>query len=42
MVEGDQHTDIDADRIRKAGAEAYQINTGKACHLDAHMVGHAF
>lgn len=42
VVEGDQHTDLDADRIRKAGAQAYQINTGKACHLDAHMVGHAF
>ncbi|APC97122.1 hydrogenase nickel incorporation protein HypB [Francisella frigiditurris] len=42
VIEGDQHTQIDADRIRKAGAQAYQINTGKACHLDAHMVGHAF
>ena len=42
VVEGDQHTDLDAERIRAAGAAAYQINTGKACHLDAHMVGHAF
>lgn len=42
VVEGDQHTDLDAERIRKAGAKAYQINTGKACHLDAHMVGHSF
>lgn len=42
VVEGDQHTDLDADRIRQAGAQAHQINTGKACHLDAHMVGHAF
>jgi hydrogenase nickel incorporation protein HypB len=42
VVEGDQHTDLDAERIRAAGADAYQINTGKACHLDAHMVGHAF
>lgn len=42
VVEGDQHTDLDAERIRKAGAVAYQINTGKACHLDAHMVGHGF
>mgnify|MGYP006143871099 CR=1 FL=1 len=42
VVEGDQHTDLDAERIRAAGAAAYQINTGKACHLDAQMVGHAF
>ncbi len=42
VVEGDQQTEIDAARIRKAGAHAYQINTGKACHLDAHMVGHAY
>jgi hydrogenase nickel incorporation protein HypB len=41
VIEGDQHTELDADRIRKAGANAYQINTGKACHLDGHMVGHA-
>ena len=31
----------DADRIRATGAPAMQINTGKGCHLDAHMVGHA-
>ncbi|MFV9925521.1 MAG: GTP-binding protein [Francisella endosymbiont of Hyalomma scupense] len=36
VVEGGQHTDLDAERIRKTGIEAYQINTGKACHLDAH------
>lgn len=41
VVEGDQQTSIDADRIRSAGARAVQINTGKGCHLDAHMVGHA-
>ena len=41
VIEGDQHTELDAERIRKAGANAYQINTGKACHLDGHMVGHA-
>ena len=41
VVEGDQQTANDADRIRKTGAEAIQINTGKGCHLDAHMVGHA-
>lgn len=41
VVEGDQQTSIDADRIRASGARAVQINTGKGCHLDAHMVGHA-
>ena len=41
VVEGDQQTSNDADRIRAAGAPAIQINTGKGCHLDAHMVGHA-
>jgi hydrogenase nickel incorporation protein HypB len=41
VVEGDQQTSNDADRIRAAGAPAVQINTGKGCHLDAHMVGHA-
>lgn len=41
VIEGDQHTELDANRIREAGAEAYQIQTGKACHLDGHMVGHA-
>ncbi len=33
-------TSNDAERIRAAGAPAIQINTGKGCHLDAHMVGH--
>jgi hydrogenase nickel incorporation protein HypB len=41
VVEGDQQTSIDADRIKATGAPAFQINTGRACHLDAHMVGHA-
>ncbi|WP_343079883.1 hydrogenase nickel incorporation protein HypB [Ostreiculturibacter nitratireducens] len=41
VIEGDQQTTCDADRIREAGARAVQINTGKGCHLDAHMVGHA-
>ena len=41
VVEGDQQTTIDAERIRATGAAAIQINTGKGCHLDAHMVGHA-
>ncbi len=41
VIEGDQQTSQDADRIRASGAAAIQINTGKGCHLDAHMVGHA-
>ena len=41
VIEGDQQTSFDADRIREAGVPAIQINTGKGCHLDAHMVGHA-
>lgn len=41
VIEGDQETSHDAERIRQTGAPAIQINTGKGCHLDAHMVGHA-
>jgi hydrogenase nickel incorporation protein HypB len=41
VIEGDQQTSMDADRIRETGVPAIQINTGKGCHLDAHMVGHA-
>ncbi|GAA0684991.1 hypothetical protein GCM10009104_08100 [Marinobacterium maritimum] len=41
VIEGDQQTDHDVDRIRATGAAAVQINTGKLCHLDAHMIGHA-
>jgi hydrogenase nickel incorporation protein HypB len=41
VIEGDQQTSLDADRIRATGVTAIQINTGKGCHLDAHMVGHA-
>ncbi len=41
VIEGDQQTSQDAERIRATGAAAIQINTGKGCHLDAHMVGHA-
>jgi len=38
VIEGDQQTSRDADRIRAAGAPAVQINTGRGCHLDALMV----
>ncbi len=41
VIEGDQQTSHDAERIRASGAPAVQINTGKGCHLDAQMVGHA-
>lgn len=42
VIEGDQQTSLDADRIRATGAPALQINTGKGCHLDAPMVAEAF
>ncbi len=42
VIEGDQQTSHDADRIRATGASAIQINTGKGCHLDAPMVAEAF
>ncbi len=41
VIEGDQQTTNDADRIRATGVPAVQLNTGKGCHLDAHLVGHA-
>lgn len=41
VIEGDQQTANDAERIRETGAKAVQVNTGKGCHLDAHMIGHA-
>ena len=42
VIEGDQQTARDAERIRATGVAAVQINTGKGCHLDAHQVGHTF
>ncbi|ARM33133.1 hydrogenase nickel incorporation protein HypB [Legionella longbeachae] len=41
VVVGDQQTQYDAELIKAGGGHAIQINTGKTCHLDAHMVGHA-
>jgi hydrogenase nickel incorporation protein HypB len=41
VIEGDQQTSNDAERIRATGVAAVQVNTGKGCHLDAHMIGHA-
>jgi hydrogenase nickel incorporation protein HypB len=41
VIEGDQETARDAERIRNAGTRAVQITTGKTCHLDARMVAQA-
>ena len=41
IIEGDQQTLNDAMRIEATGVPVVQINTGKGCHLDAHMVLHA-
>lgn len=38
IIEGDQQTMLDAERIEKAGAPVVQVNTGNGCHLDARMV----
>ena len=38
VIEGDQETAFDADRIRATGVPAVQVNTGAGCHLDAVMV----
>ena len=41
VVEGDQATAFDAERIRATGAPAVQVNTGTGCHLEADMLGRA-
>ncbi len=41
VIEGDQQTMNDANRIEKAGAPVIQVNTGNGCHLDALMVNKA-
>lgn len=38
VIEGDQATSNDGERIRAAGAPAVQVNTGTGCHLEADMV----
>jgi hydrogenase nickel incorporation protein HypB len=38
VIEGDQETELDAERIQAAGSRVVQINTGAGCHLDADMV----
>lgn len=41
VIEGDQQSILDAERISKSGVPAVQINTGQGCHLDAVMINHA-
>jgi hydrogenase nickel incorporation protein HypB len=41
VIEGDQETSADAERIRATGVPTVQVNTGKGCHLDARMVASA-
>jgi hydrogenase nickel incorporation protein HypB len=41
VIEGDQETLLDAERIRATGCRAVQVNTGAGCHLDADMVRRA-
>lgn len=41
VVEGDQETSADAERIRATGAKAVQVNTGAGCHLEADMIERA-
>jgi hydrogenase nickel incorporation protein HypB len=41
VIEGDQATENDSNRIRAAGARALQVNTGTGCHLEADIVGRA-
>jgi hydrogenase nickel incorporation protein HypB len=38
VIEGDQQTTLDADRIMATGAPVIQVNTGNGCHLDADMI----
>jgi hydrogenase nickel incorporation protein HypB len=41
VIEGDQETLLDAERIRATGCRAVQVNTGAGCHLDADMIRRA-
>lgn len=41
VVEGDQETLLDAERIGATGARVVQVNTGAGCHLDAAMTSDA-
>ena len=41
VVEGDQETLLDAERIRATGCKSVQVNTGTGCHLEAQMLASA-
>ena len=41
VIVGDQYTNLDAELIKTSGGHVFQVNTGKTCHLDAHMISHA-
>lgn len=41
VIEGDQETAFDAERIRDTGVRVVQVNTGSGCHLDAEMLDRA-
>lgn len=41
VIEGDQQTMLDAERIAKTGVPVLQVNTGNGCHLDANMINQA-
>ena len=41
VIEGDQQTSFDAERIKATGVKVVQVNTGQGCHLDAQMVNRA-
>lgn len=41
VIEGDQQTTLDADRIHATGVPVIQVNTGSGCHLDAEMINRA-
>ncbi|OUL34714.1 hydrogenase nickel incorporation protein HypB [Nostoc sp. 106C] len=38
VIEGDQETTNDAQKIKETGCKVVQINTGTGCHLDASMI----
>lgn len=41
VIEGDLATDNDSRRVARLGIPVRQITTGRACHLDAHLIHHS-